>query len=83
MTPRLQHRLLHNVIGERSIMYNRNSDPVNGRGVLFDNSTKLFLRGTAVGDVIKRRHVCPTSIGGTAPHVKWSQIGLVGPIASR
>jgi hypothetical protein len=51
--------------------------------VLFDNSTKLFLRGTAVGDVIKRRHVCPTSIGGTAPHVKWSQIGLVGPIASR
>lgn len=70
MTPRLQHRLLHNVIGKRGIMHDRNSNPVNGRCVLFDNSTKLFLRGTAVSDVIRVRHVCPTSIGTTARHVK-------------
>lgn len=63
-------------------MHNRKSDPVNGRGVLFDNSTKLFLRGTAVGVVVRGRHVCTTPVGGTAPQVEWSQIGVVGPIAS-
>ncbi len=64
-------------------MHNRECDPINGRSVLFDNSTKLFLRGTAVGIVVAGRHVCLTPVGGTAPRVEWSQVGLVGPIASR
>ena len=83
MTPRLQHRLLHNVIGKRGIMRDQNRDPINGRGVLFDNATKLFLGGTAIGVVIRKRHVFPTPVGGTTSHIKWSQIGPLVPVASR